>query len=142
MRDNNASIRLPAGDWLALLLFVFIGQRDHNMSGPGTLSSLVITTLALAVPWTITAFLLGANRLPTGASLARWLGLCLTVWLVAAPIGLLIRALLRGQATISVPFMLVVMGLGGLFILGWRALYYYLHTRRRAKIVPDNPAAG
>lgn len=124
-------IVLILGDWLVLLLFVFIGQRDHNMSGPGTFASLLTTALSLAIPWTIAAFLLGASRLEDSPTLGRWLGRVLTAWLVAAPLGLLLRALLRGQGTIAVPFMLVVMGLGGLFVLGWRGVYYYLANRHR-----------
>lgn len=124
-------IVLILGDWLVLLLFVFLGQRDHNMSGPGTLTSLLTTALSLAMPWTVAAFLLGAYRLEDNPTLGRWLGRVLTAWLVAAPLGLLLRALLRGQGTIAVPFMLVVMGLGGLFVLVWRGVYYWVADRRR-----------
>jgi hypothetical protein len=128
---SNKSIILIIGDWLVLLLFVFIGQRDHNMSGPGTFASLLTTTLSLAVPWTVAAFLLGAYRLEESPTLGRWLGRVLTAWLVAAPLGLLLRALLRGQGAIAVPFMLVALGLGGLFVLGWRGVYYLLRNRRK-----------
>lgn len=132
-------IVLILGDWLVLLLFVFIGQRDHNMSGPGTFTSLLITTVSLAIPWTVAAFLLGAYKLEDSLTLQRWLGRVLTAWLVAAPLGLLLRALLRGQGTITVPFMLVVMGLGGLFVLGWRGVYYWLANRRRRPAAAAEP---
>jgi hypothetical protein len=124
--------RLPLliGDWLVLLLFVFIGQRDHNITGPAALPSLLITTLSVAVPWTLAAAALGAFRLDVGLTLPRWLGRVLNAWLVAAPLGLVLRALLRGQSAIAVPFMLVMLGLGGLFMLAWRAGVFYVIRRR------------
>lgn len=130
--SNTGRVRwwLVIGDWLLLLLFVFIGQRDHDMVVVAALPSLFTTTLAVALPWTVAAFLLGAFRYHAGVGWAAWLGRVLTTWLVAAPIGLLLRALYRGQASIPVPFMLVLLGLGGLFMLGWRALAYWRLSRR------------
>lgn len=133
MTSQNRSIVpwLLAGDWLLILLFVFIGQRDHEMAVIGSLPSLLTTTLAVTLPWTAAAWPLGALRLP-GAPLP-WFGRVAAAWLIAAPLGLIIRALLRGQASIAVPFALVMLGLGGLFMLGWRAVAYRL-SRRAASI--------
>jgi hypothetical protein len=132
--SSTASRSLPwllaAGDWLVLLAFVLIGQRDHNMTGTGVLPSLITTTLSVAVPWTIAAVVLGGYRPQTAAGLWPWLGRVLTIWLIAAPLGLILRALLRGQGAIPVPFMLVMIGLGGLFMLAWRAAFWWWHTRR------------
>jgi hypothetical protein len=124
---------LMIGDWLALLLFVFIGQRDHQITGPGALPSLLLTTFAIALPWTLAAAVLGAYRFDDGLTLQRWLGRAMNAWLVAAPLGLVLRALLRGQSAIAVPFMLVMLGLGGLFMLAWRAgVFYVIRRRNRA----------
>lgn len=122
---------LLAGDWLIILLFVFIGQRDHDMAVIASLPSLTMTTLAVAVPWTVAAWPLGALRPPDAA--LPWFGRALAAWLIAAPLGLIIRALLRGQASIAVAFALVMLGLGGLFMLGWRVVAYWL-SRRAASI--------
>lgn len=121
---------LAAGDWLVLLAFVLIGQRDHNITGPAAIPSLITTTLSVGIPWTIAAAVLGGYRPETAAGLWPWLGRVLTIWLVAAPLGLVIRALVRGQDAISVPFMLVMIGLGGLFMLGWRAGVWWWLERR------------
>lgn len=118
---NGFSAGLLAGDWLVLLLFVFIGQRDHDMNIIGSLPSLFTTTLAVAIPWSVAAWLMGALRLPEPGNRGTWLGRVLAAWLIAAPLGLILRALMRGQESIPVPFMLVMLGLGGLFMLGWRA---------------------
>lgn len=128
---SPVSFWLLLGDLLVLLLFVFIGQRDHDMSIVGSLPSLVTTTLALAVPWAVAAWLLGALRLPRDEGLTDWLGPSLDAWLIAAPVGLLIRAVLRGQLSISVPFMAVVLVLGGLFVLAWRVGAYWWVKRKK-----------
>ena len=130
MQLRNIDVRLLIGDWLVLLLFVFIGQRDHGMSLVGSLPSLLTTALTLALPWTAMAWVTGVLRLPDGGGWRPWLGRVAVVWLAAAPLGLALRALLRGQASIILPFMLVVLGLGGAFVLGWRAAYYWLRVRR------------
>jgi hypothetical protein len=131
MQRNSITPWLLAGDWLILLLFVFIGQRDHGMSIAGSVPSLLTTTLAVAIPWTAAAWLLGALRSPAGGAWQPWLGRVLAAWLIAAPLGLILRALLREQASIPVPFMLVMIGLGGLFVLGWRALVFWWIARNR-----------
>ena len=121
---------LLAGDWLVLLLFVFIGQRDHSISGPGALPSLLNTAFSLAVPWTVAALVLGAYRLRPLPGWQVWLGRALNAWLVAAPLGLVLRALLRNQDAIPVIFILIAMSIGGLMIVGWRALAYWWVSRR------------
>lgn len=130
MQRNSIDARLLFADWLLLLLFVFLGQRDHGMSLAGSLPSLLTTTLALALPWTAAAGALGVLRLPAGMSWRPWLGRAAAAWLIAAPLGLILRALLRGQASIVLPFMLVMLGLGGTLVVGWRAAYYWLRTRQ------------
>lgn len=119
------------GDWLALLLFVVLGQADHAMLGLAALPSLLITSVSLILPWTAAAYLLGAYAYSPRLRWPVWLGRALTAWLVAAPLGLMLRAFLRGQATIIVVFMAVAMTLGGLMLLAWRALYYWLRGRSR-----------
>lgn len=134
MKQENAirnSLILLVGDWLALGLFVVLGQMDHELL---SVPRLARQTALLAVPWTVVVLALGAWRIRAGESLIAFLGRSLLAWLVAAPLALLARALLQGQATIIVAFMMVTMGLGGIFLLLWRAAYFLLSRRavRRA----------
>lgn len=121
------TIILLAGDWLALALFVFLGQVDHDVVNAGRW---LMQTAVLAAPWTVVALILNAYGLPQDGALRAFLGRSLLAWLVAAPLGLVLRALLQGQSTIIVAFMLVTMGLGGLFLLAWRLIYYIIQARR------------
>lgn len=124
---------LLAGDWLALALFVFIGQLEHELVAANPLPGLLLSTAVLILPWTVVVLLWGAFRLPTGARDWSFFGRFFTAWLVAGPLALLLRAYLRGQATIIVIFMAITLGLGGLFLLGWRLLFFYLTTRQSAR---------
>lgn len=121
------------GDWLVLILFVFIGQQDHQITGVSAVPSLLITSVSLAIPWTIVSLLLDGYWPERFATWQVWLGRVLTIWLIAAPIGLIVRALLRGQATIIVVFMLVLMSIGGVFLLGWRGLVWWWRVRQDVK---------
>jgi len=121
---------LLVGDWLVLLLFVFIGQRDHGIAGQGATASLLSTTFSLVVAWTVVAFVLGGYRLRPDPGWRAWLGRVVNIWLVAAPLGLVLRALLRGQDAIPVTFILVAMSIGGLMMAGWRVAAYWWARRR------------
>jgi hypothetical protein len=77
-------------------------------------------------------------KLPAQAQQARpqpgqclFFGRSLTAWLVAAPLALLLRALLREQAAIIAIFMVVTIGLGGAFLLSWRGLFFLTWRRLR-----------
>jgi hypothetical protein len=129
------TIVLILGDWLALALFVFIGQLDHGMVGAGSnpLPRLLSTTAELALPWTAVALVWGAYRITAETNGRAFLGRSLTAWLIGAPLALLLRAYLHGQATIIVIFMAITMSLGGAFLLGWRTLFFLIMRRFRAR---------
>jgi hypothetical protein len=115
---------LLVGDWLAIGLFVLLGQMDHGMFSAAGLPRLLQTTVVLAAPWTVVAALLGAYQVePDARNKWRFLGRSLTAWLVAAPLALLLRAWLQGQAAIIVAFFVVTLMLGGAFVLLWRGLF-------------------
>ncbi len=124
---------LLAGDWLALTLFVFLGQLDHGMLSASAWPRLITTTLELVLPWTIVAALMGAYRLAPELGKRAFLSRSLIAWLVAAPLALLLRAWLHGQATIIVIFFAITLGLGGAFLLGWRVIFINLLSPRLAK---------
>lgn len=123
----KGAVVLLAGDWMALALFVFLGQVDHDVVDVGRW---LMQTAVFAAPWTVVALILRAHQLPRGSTLRAFLPRSLLAWLVAAPLGLILRAVVQGQVTIVVAFMLVTMGVGGLFLLGWRLLYYIVQARR------------
>ncbi len=128
-----SNVLLAAGDLLALLAFVLVGQSDHqtiNASNPllGALPNLA----PLAAAWLVIAVLLRAfPRGGQAAPLAGFLGRSALAWLIAAPVGLVLRMLWLDRGGIPMPFLLVTLAAGGLFLLGWRLVFWLLFLRRR-----------
>ena len=127
-RMKRQMLILWAGDWVALGIFVFIGQLNHELVNDNPLPRFLMTFALLALPWTAVALIMGGYRLTGGGR--DFFSRSLNTWLVGAPLALLIRALINGQATIIVSFMIVTMTLGGAFLLGWRGLFWYLLGRK------------
>ncbi|MBI5304397.1 MAG: DUF3054 domain-containing protein [Chloroflexi bacterium] len=123
---------LLVGDLIALALFVFIGQRNHETVNANPLLGIAQTTLPFIVPWLISAALLGAYRLDARERPARFLARSLNAWLVAITFALVFRAYLLGSATIQTMFAITATGFGGLFLLGWRLLFLLSRQSARA----------
>lgn len=116
---------LLAGDLVALLVFVLIGQADHDtLSTANLLSHTALNAVSLGAPWVVLAMVLGAYPAPDAAlALRPFLLRSGLAWLLAAPVGLWIRKILLARGAIPVPFLLVTLAAGGLMLLGWRAVY-------------------
>jgi hypothetical protein len=129
--------RLPArwiwlvGDVIALGLFVLLGERDHAINDAQPVMRWLLTTGYFLVPWLIIAWLVGAypheDELPLRTLLAR----TLNAWWVAAPLGALLRSLVLGTGVILSPFLLVTLGIGSAFLLGWRTALILLRQMRK-----------
>jgi hypothetical protein len=136
MSNNSkrmAPLILLIGDVLVLLLFVFLGERDHNIAGDQPLARWLLTTFEFALPWVVAAWVLGAY--PSGdAIMPRALLLrSMNAWLIALPLALLLRSLINGTGTIIALFMIVALTLGGAFMLIWRLVFALLWRRRTAR---------
>ena len=143
-----APLILLAGDLIAVIAFVAVGQRDHELVNEANpVLGVLLTAAEFGVPWLVAGLLLGAFRMGdhVGAGLApaqgdrpfrfatgtfgkghpyaSFLARSLNTWLVAAPIGILIRSYALGRAVIPTVFLVATLGFGGLFVLGWRALF-------------------
>src|SRR5574342_410434 len=124
-----APLILLVGDLIAVVAFVVVGQRDHNLVNEANpVLGVLVTTAEFAVPWAVAGWLLGAFRGAgegnhPGRPYASFMARSLNTWLVAAPIGILIRSFALGRAVIPTMFLVAALGFGGLFVLGWRALF-------------------
>lgn len=136
---NASRAILAIGDVLALLLFIYIGQRDHNtLDAASPVRGLLLPALIFAVPWLIAGWLLAAFPRSSEVSWRTVLGRGLVTWLVAAPLALLLRAYLLDRAMISRAFIAATYGFGGALILGWRLVFALAWGRREsgARIQP------
>lgn len=124
------SLWLGAGDALCLSLFVLAGLQTHDSASP--LIRFLINAGPLILVWTLTAWWLGALQLDSPPAYRPVLGRTLTAWLVAAPLALVVRALLLRASTIVLVFLLVTLGLGGGLLLVWRTAVVWALRRRVA----------
>jgi hypothetical protein len=113
---------------LTLLAFAFIGQVEHEtVNEARPLLGVLWTGLPFAVAWLAAGWWLGAFA-DKGAA-RPFLGRSLNTWLVAAPLGILLRSYLLGRAVIPTVFVTAGLGFGGAMILGWRVLFLLLGRR-------------
>lgn len=131
---------LLLGDFLAVFAFVYIGQKDHELINEAhPLLGVFWTAAIFAVPWVIAGRFLGA--FPNGEALTArsLLARSLNTWLVAAPLGILLRSYILSRAVVVTSFIAATLGFGGLFVLGWRlafALIWWLMTRTGIAVKP------
>ena len=128
-----AAMILIAGDLLILLVFIYIGQREHELLDPDNpIAGLLLNTGYFGLAWLIAGSLLGAFTTARESTPWALLGRSLTAWLVAGPQAVLLRAVLTGRGVIPTAFLGVTLGLCGTLLLGWR-LAFALIWRRAAK---------
>jgi hypothetical protein len=132
MQNNSRSpfrftpLILLVGDLIAVVVFVVVGQRDHNLVNEANPAlGVLLTTGEFALPWAVAGWLLGA--FPRGdwetIKVAPTLARSLNTWLVSAPIGVLVRSYVLGRVVIPTVFLVATLGFGGLFVLGWRVVF-------------------
>jgi hypothetical protein len=114
---------LVAGDTLAFLLFAAIGRLSHGQaSGLDTLLHVAGTATPFAAGWFAVAPFLGAFRPALVARPGPFLARTALAWLVAWPLGLLLRAIVL-QRAIPLSFALVTFASVLVILAGWRALF-------------------
>jgi hypothetical protein len=126
------TVSLITGDGLALLLFVYLGQREHETLDPARpLVGVMLQTAVFLLPWLVAGWWLGAFTAGAGKELSSpaFLSRTLNAWLVAAPLALLLRAFLLDRAVIPTLFLLVTLGLGGAALFTWRLLFLLWQRR-------------
>jgi len=117
-------ILLLLGDLAAILLFVFIGQQDHATTDPDNpVLGLLKAAFPLLITWLVVALAVQAYPKADEMTLRRLLIRGLNAWLIAAPLGLMLRAFLFDRGGIPAVFMLLTLLVAGAFILLWRLLF-------------------
>ncbi|MCC7163679.1 MAG: DUF3054 domain-containing protein [Anaerolineae bacterium] len=127
-----AALYMMLGDIVTLLLFVYIGQADHELiDAENPVRGLLLASLPFIITWLVTSTVLGAYRV--SAEDLRWrvaFWRLLNAWLVAAPLGIVLRAVWLDRAVIPTAFVLAALGFGGLMLLIWRAAYILVWRSR------------
>ncbi len=132
-RPSRAALGLLLGDTLVLVAFVLVGMGNHDtLAQTNAVYRFAVLAGPLLLTWAMAATAQGAWSIAPPLGWREVWGRTLAAWLMAAPLALLLRALLLGSATLIVPFMLVTLGLGGALLLGWRSVYRWVMARHAA----------
>jgi hypothetical protein len=128
-RSRRGAVLLAGGDLLAFLLFSAIGRASHSeAAGIDALAQIAETAAPFAIGWFVVAPLAGAFSAETISGPRRMLGRTALAWLLAWPVGLLLRALIR-QASIPLSFAIVTLLTNMLILLSWRGAFAWLSSR-------------
>ncbi len=117
---TRLTLGLAAGDVLAIYLFTGIGVVHHW--GEFRLDRLVVAATPLLVGWWLAAFVGGLYTRDAVLSPRRAVSWTLPAWVVAALVGYLFRSTGTVPGSTDVTFLLVTLGIGGAFVVGWRLL--------------------
>lgn len=120
---RKISLLVAIGDVILLLLFAYGGEVTHELAIP---DSLVLSVLQAALPfalaWFPAAYAMDALADPRESRPGVALGRAGGAWLIAAPLGIVVRGWLINRAVIPMTFLYVTYALGLTFFVGWRLL--------------------
>jgi hypothetical protein len=144
-QQNWRALLFVAGDLLALLAFVYIGQRDHGLvDAANPLWGVLWTAAPFVVVWLPVGIWMDIFPRVVPVNPRSLLIRSLNAWLVAAPLGVILRAFLLGRAVIPTSFLVATLSFGGLFVLGWRLLFVWasrLRGKRQGDQTRNNAAS-
>lgn len=121
---------LAAGDIVVFMVFAAIGRASHSeAAGFSALAEVAQTAAPFALGWFVVSPWLGAFNADVTAQPRRMLGRTALAWLLALPVGLIVRALIIGRGS-PLSFAIVTFITALLMLLGWRGAYAWLAGRR------------
>ncbi|HEU5016275.1 MAG TPA: DUF3054 domain-containing protein [Roseiflexaceae bacterium] len=121
---------LAVGDLAVFMVFAAIGRASHSeAAGFSAIVEVAQTAAPFALGWFVVSPWLGAFNADVTAHPRRMLGRTALAWLLALPIGLIVRALIIGRGS-PLSFAIVTFVTALLLLLGWRGVYTWLASRR------------
>jgi Kef-type K+ transport system membrane component KefB len=111
-----------AADIVCILLFVFIGRRNHNESTSSLRDIVEVAApflIALALGWTVQRLWTRPLRVQRG----------IILWLITVAFGLILRHSMFDRG-IALPFIIVATLFNGVTLVGWRLLANRVINRR------------
>jgi hypothetical protein len=120
---------LLIADIVLLILFAFIGQQEHHTyTGP---LSLLKTAAPFILTWVILGFIAGLYKMDTYRSVGSMLKRTLPVWLITAPVAILLRMQIEQESVFPTPFLIVPYITTLILLIGWRFYVVWSVKRRR-----------
>jgi hypothetical protein len=134
--SNRHRALLVAGDILVFLLFALLGRRAHSMGS--AVNDIVGTAVPFILAWATVAPFTGIYSQRARGRPAQVASGVLLTWLVAYPLGQIIRIPVVGRVA-HYSFVIVAGIATLLLLLGWRALFNYLQSSSPSS--PSSPSS-
>lgn len=127
---------LIIGDAIAFMAFAAIGRANHGeAAGLDAILQVAETAAPFAIGWFAVAPLAGAFRSGVVGRPRTMLGRTALAWLLAWPIGLVLRAVIR-QTSIPLLFAVITLATVMLILLGWRGAFALLTQQETVEASP------
>jgi hypothetical protein len=127
---NKPQLVLVIGDVVIFMFFAFTGRETHAPGDPNPIVNALPTLFPLLIVWLAIAALGGVYRSSVITNPRSALRRTLIAWIIAAPIAIVIRAIILSRTAIPWQFVAVTMGLVGTLLLLWHGGYAWFLTRR------------
>jgi hypothetical protein len=123
---------LALGDAVTFVLFASIGRASHaEAAGLAAIPATLETAAPFLIGWFAVAPWFGSYNNRVANRPVAMIGRTALTWLIAWPIGLGLRALIR-QASIPISFALVTFATVLVMLLIWRGVYAAINQRMHA----------
>ncbi len=118
------------GDVVIFMFFTFTGRETHAPGDTNLFVNALPTLLTFVIVWFVIAGLSRVYRSGVIANLRSAVFHTLLAWLIAAPIAIVIRAILLSRTAIPWQFVAVTVGLVGVLLLLWHGGAAWYLSRR------------
>ena len=122
---------LLSGDVVIFMFFTFFGRETHASGDPNLIANALPTLLTFLIVWLASAALGRVYRSGVITNPRAVLPRTLIAWVIAAPIAIVIRAILLSRPTIPWQFVAVTLGLVGTLLLLWHGGVAWTLARRK-----------
>jgi hypothetical protein len=130
--NNKPRFILILGDVAIFMFFAFTGRETHAPGDPNPIVTALPTLLTFLIVWLTIAASGRVYRSAAMTSPRAALLRTLIAWIIAAPIAIIIRAMILQRTAIPWQFVAVTLGLVGSLLLLWHGGFAWW-LKRRAK---------
>ena len=117
---SPGTLGLLLGDALAIVAFASVGVSHHGGDPVGDPVNVAWAAAPLFAGWVLAAVLGGLYTRDALATPRRALSWALPAWVVATLVGHLLRSTDAVPGGTALSFVLVTLGFGAIFVVGWR----------------------